>query len=157
MYALKIFPLLDLPGRLASREKGLMQDQVSIIWRYSTRPSTVAWLGLAYCPELCCYGLIDDYKQASVKNPDIDRRGISRVSKRCVLYKPNPSLRMGHCAIVSADHCVFFNVPRRCGTWIGAPLSESGVSPLVFIAISGFYPEPNPDNSRQYKKTSPKA
>ena len=74
------------------------------------------------------------------------------MSKRCVLYKPNPSLRMGHCAIVSADHCVFFNVPRRCGTWIGAPLSESGVSPLVFIAISGFYPESHPDHSIQDKK-----
>lgn len=74
------------------------------------------------------------------------------MSKRSVLYKPNPSLRMGHCAIVSADRCVFFNVPRRCGTWIGAPLSESGVSPLVFIAISGFYPESHPDHSIQDKK-----
>lgn len=33
--------------------------------------------------------------------------------------------------------------------------SELGVSPMAFIVISGFYPEPNPDNSILYEKSVP--
>ncbi|HWT67919.1 MAG TPA: pyocin S6 family toxin immunity protein, partial [Pseudomonas sp.] len=28
---------------------------------------------------------------------------------------------------------------------------------MIFIALTGFFPEPNPDNSLQYQKTVPQA